>query len=329
MTAKRSDTKPDVLVLEESGSTILIAAGSGANLFSWQVTVKGKRHELLYTAPGFPSPEHKPSHHGTPILAPFPNRIRGGRFRYRGKDYAILRNERDVNAIHGLVIDQPWRVERLEEKDGASVAHLVFQLSVDRPDRLADWPSDFLLDLIYRLRGGGELDIEFRVTNPGPEVLPFGFGTHPYFKFPLLAESTLAAVEIVVPARKRVELADYLPTGQLGAPTIDLEKGVRLGEVRFDDVFTDLVSDKDGVIRHYLRDHDAGVELLLEHGPEFPFTVVYTPPHGRAACIEPYTCVTDAINLERAASFPTGLWEIAPGAHRAAVIRHRVGALEG
>jgi len=46
-------------------------------------------------------------------------------------------------------------------------------------------------------------------------------------------------------------------------------------------------------------DEAAGLQVLQRCDPVFREVVVYTPPGRNAVCLEPYTCATDAINLEQ------------------------------
>jgi aldose 1-epimerase len=55
-------------------------------------------------------------------------------------------------------------------------------------------------------------------------------------------------------------------------------------------------------------DEKAGVQVAQVYDPVFRECVVYTPPNRPAVCIEPYTCVTDAINLQ-AQGIDTG-WRV-------------------
>lgn len=93
-----------------------------------------------------------------------------------------------------------------------------------------------------------------------------------------------------------------------------------------DDVFTGIEPTAQGAAVHFLRDHRAKVELRLEHDLDFKFVVVYTPPDRQSICIEPYTCVTDAINLE-GSGLETGLWMLQPGEKRRLTIRYDVRSL--
>src|SRR4051812_45258830 len=50
------------------------------------------------------------------LLVPWSNRIRGGRFVFRGKEHQLQVNFSDGTAIHGVVRDYPWSVERADER---------------------------------------------------------------------------------------------------------------------------------------------------------------------------------------------------------------------
>ncbi len=46
-------------------------------------------------------------------------------------------------------------------------------------------------------------------------------------------------------------------------------------------------------------DEESGLQVMQQWGPAFREIVVYTPPGRNAVCLEPYTCATDAINLQQ------------------------------
>ena len=312
----------------EAGSSARIAVGYGFNCFSFACRLHGQSRELLYAGEGFPSSELPASHHGTPILAPFPNRIREGKFSWAGEDFELPRNERGVNAIHGYVIDQPWRIVDSGTSDEAGAwVRGEYRFSVDHPNPAPPWPGDFRIGYTYALKGA-VLDASIDIDNPGDQAIPFGFGTHPYFRFPIDPSGQLARCEIRSPVTRTVELIDCLPTGRLGdVPSdADLASGLPFDRRTFDDVFTGVQPSADGVVRHALLDHQAGVRLDLTHDRQFEFIVIYTPPHRKAICIEPYTCVTDAINPQ-GAGFETGLWSLAPGEKRSLTIRYEASAI--
>ncbi|QDU64589.1 Aldose 1-epimerase [Planctomycetes bacterium Pan216] len=319
------------MVDDEAKTRASVLPNLGFDCYEFVCEISNKIYDILYYEPGFPSPGARVTHHGIPVLAPFPNRIRAGRYGYAGQEFELPRNDHDKNAIHGLAFDRRWRVASgASSEDGAWVLG-EFQLSQDLPEALPLWPSDFKLSVTYRLRGR-ELSSHFRVENTGEGVLPFGLGTHPYFRFPLKPSTPKDACKITVPAEQLVELEETLPTGKMTpvAGDADLRVGRPLGERSFDDVFTGLVAGPDGTISHRIEDTQSRVALEMTHGPEFNFAVVFTPKHGEAVCIEPYTCVTDAINLEGRddVAFEPGLWHLEPGQRREASIVYSVQTLD-
>ncbi|MBI3861077.1 MAG: aldose 1-epimerase [Planctomycetia bacterium] len=286
---------PLTLVNTRTGSTARILPAVGFNLFQLQLPVGERVVEVLDAEPEFATTGNSPSHNGIPLLFPFPNRIRGGRYTWGGREYVLegARHDAQGNAIHGLVIDRPWRV--IQTIENRVVGQ--FQLSVDAPDRRALWPADFLIEVRYELKDAG-LHCDVRVANPDRVPLPFGFGTHPYFRVPLSSKSKAGDCLIQAPAAEEWELVGCLPTGKQ-RPAVgpkDLREGQELAGLKLDDAFTGLAA-SDGRIETVVMDPSAGLEVRQSFDTAFRDLVVYTPPHGRSVCLEPYTCMTDAIHL--------------------------------
>ncbi len=299
------------------GTAATIALGYGWNCFSFSLFRRGVTTEFLYAEPGFPRADLKGTRSGIPLLAPFPNRIRGGKYSWAGKDYDLPANDGMGNAIHGFAWDAPWRLIDTSTVGGSASATAEFQLSRDQPEKLPLWPGDFRLRVEYSLRGK-VLSHCGTVENVGAAGLPFGFGTHPYFRVPLTPKSTLADCTVLLDAAESVELIGCLPTGATHpvTPPRDLRAGRSLDGHPLDDVFTGLKLSHHGQYHSVLADRVAGLRLSQWWDAEFPYAVVYTPPHGQAVCVEPYTCVTDAINLKAIGDRDPGLWTLAPGEQR-------------
>jgi aldose 1-epimerase len=287
--------QPIILNNVRTGATARILAEVGFNLFQLQIPVGSRTVEVLDAEPDFATTGASPTHSGIPLLFPFPNRIRGARYRWEGSEYVLdgIHQDGKGNAIHGLVIDRPWRVAHRDEVSALGQ----FQLSVDAPDRRALWPADFLFEVRYELRDAG-LRCDVRVVNPDRVPLPFGFGTHPYFRVPLSAGSRAGDCLIQAPAAEEWELVSGLPTGKRlpASGKKDLRDGQELAGLRLDDVLTALAS-RAGQIEAVVMDPSAGLQVRQVFDEAFRELVVYTPPHGRSVCLEPYTCTTDAIHL--------------------------------
>lgn len=315
------------IVLKESrsGATAKIAPELGFNCFEFIAPIDNQTVSVIDAAPDFLDGHQSPSGHGIPLLFPYPNRIRGGKFTWEGKEYFLPSDKvayNKDNAIHGFCLDRAWRVS----EQGENFAVGEFLLSREAPDRRELWPADFLLEVRYTLEDTS-LRTEIRVTNPDTVPLPWGFGTHPYFKLPLGADSDPARCLIEAPATAQWELVDCLPTGGKKPipPEIDLRQGAYFDVLQLDDVLTGLPNGSEP-IRCTIWDESAGLQLEQISDPVFQELVVYTPPGRAAVCLEPYTCVTDAINLQ-AQDFKTGWQVLPPGETWESQITIRVGRI--
>jgi len=293
----------------QTGSTARIAPELGFNCFEFRAKVGDREIDVLDSVPDFETGGQRSSGSGIPILFPFPNRIRAGKFTWEGREFSLPVSDKFGNAIHGLCLDRPWRV--IAQGDDFVTGQ--FQLSVDAPNRLALWPTDFTIEVDYELLGN-RLRANFRVINPSSQPLPWGLGTHPYFKLPLATTSRVGACLIEVPAAQRWELQDCLPTGE--RLELDEEHDLRFGAyvdtVQLDDVYT-TVQCEGPQFDCLILDEEAGLQITLTSPPIFREIVVFTPPNRAAVCIEPYTCPTDAINLQ-AGGIDCGWRTLAPGA---------------
>ncbi len=275
----------EVFTLREAGGgEAQVAPGLGNNCFAFSV---GGLAVLEPVA--FEDFIKKSTSYGVPVLFPFPNRVRGGRFTFRGEQFEV------DPPRHGFVRDKAWRVEGHGADEGEG-AWLTSSFDAESyADRiLGQFPFPFRLEVTYRLRGG-RLEMETAARNTGERPMPVGFGIHPYFRRP--ARGTLT-----VPAHKRWELSDSLPTGKLLDPegSYDLRRPADVNSLALDDIYTAVESGADGLARCVLEDGENGTRTVVEFRErEFPHVVVYTPPAPRrAVCVEPNTCPTDAFNLQ-------------------------------
>lgn len=231
----------------------------------------------------------KPTSYGIPLLFPFPNRIRDGAFTFQGERYPINPPR------HGFVRDKAWKVLETGASAGDG-AWIRSEIKAEDHAReiLGQFPFPFTLQLTYRVRNDG-LELHAVAENTGARGMPAGFGIHPYFRRPERGT-------IQVPAAKRWELLDSLPTGKV----LDLDARFDLRQPRdiagllLDDIYTDPFADATGRVQCFLNDDVNEVQTVVEFNrQQFPHIVVYTPPAPREAiCIEPNTCPTDAFNLQ-------------------------------
>ncbi len=269
----------------------------GFNCLRWQVPrTDGTLGDLLFCDPAW---EQNPvaTRSGHPILFPFPNRMKHGRFVFEGREYQLPLNESTgQHAIHGFTPKTPWRV--VDQWAGPHEARLVgeFRLSVDRPDLLACWPGDCRIRIEYILKLD-ELAVNAILSNPGRTPYPFGLGFHPYFACPNAPGAPADEMVLSCPLLDLWETDEAFPTGKkLALPeAMDFRTARALGPVPLDTLFDVQTTGCEAYARLGHKT-EPGV-LTIEAGAEFERVLLFTPAHRRAVAIEPYTCATDAANV--------------------------------
>lgn len=316
-----------VLENTDTGDRAQVWPALGFNCYSWQVRHQGQVVDLLYADPQL-FDNGRPTRSGVPILFPFPNRIRQGKFSFNGMAYQLPLNDSTArNAAHGFVCRKPWRV--VGSGASGSEAWLIgeFQPSADDPELLPLWPADYIIRVTYRLLPG-RLRIEAEIRNPDRAPLPFGLGYHPYFSVPLLPGGSADDCLVVVPATSYWQLDESLPTGKVLPVDAarDLTRPRPYTKIQVDDVLTNIQpSDVPAPagLRWIGSMKQRSLELKVFASPSFREVVVFTPAHRQAFCIEPYTCPTDAINLA-AEGLDVGWQTLEPGRTWTSVVEFAV-----
>jgi aldose 1-epimerase len=287
------------------------------------VSLYSKRAGLeLLREPASAAAYHEaPLVYGVPVLFP-PNRIEGGTFTFEGRTYEFERNEAGgLNHIHGLVQSRAWDVARAAEAE----AVLVFDGRA-HPDVMAQFPHPFRLEMTLRLRGA-TLDQTVKVSNESDASFPWGLGYHTTFRFPFGPASSPSGCTVTAPLKRRWELNGSLPTGRLveDERCEALRRSMPFAGVAIDDLF---IRDETLPNAVTLADRDAGVEVEYRADPEFLQWILHNGDGtGGYLCPEPYTCVTNAFNLDLPADV-TGLLVLAPGESRELTCSIRVAAEE-
>lgn len=296
----------EIVTIRDGATYAEIAPSLGNNCFSFVAGVP------VLEPVAFDEFLKKPTSYGIPIMVPFPNRIRDGRFTFKGETYTI------DPPRHGMVRDKPWTVVETGASEGGAWVTSRLDAS-DFPDRILNqFPFPFRVDVTYGLVGR-TLDMVTVVENTGDGEMPFGFGIHPYFRRP-------AHGSVRVPAQAIWELENFLPTARLipVEEVIDLRTPVDLSTLEVDEIYTSLIADDDGLVTSEVYDADNGTRLVVQVDPrDFPHSVVYTTPAPRQGiCIEPQTCPTDSFNLtDRGVA--ADMIVLAPGETRRFTIRIR------
>ena len=237
-------------------------------------------------------------------LVPFSNRIRDGRFAFRGRTVTLPLNQLpQPHAEHGHGWQAPWAVVAA---DGGS-ATLEYDHAADA------WPFP------YRARQDivlteDALRITLSVENRGSEPMPVGLGLHPCF--PATPGCTLTAAVDAMWATD----AEVMPTRLVSADRrLGQDGGLPLARTPLDNAFT-------GWRRSAtIAWPERRARLALDADAPLDFLVVYSPRGEDYCCVEPVSHCTDAFNLAGEGRSDTGMLTLEPGAIVATTVRFRPG----
>ena len=223
-------------------------------------------------------------------LVPYVNRIRGGRFSFRGREIRLVPNmPGDPSPLHGQGWLNAWIIEDAADSNAA----------LGYRHHSGEWPWDYEARQEFALDEGG-LSIRLTCRNTSAEPMPCGLGEHPYF--PCGPETRLDThvthawtidehvlpVE-KVPAEGRFDLRDRMVCGQ------DLDHGFGGwgGEAR-------------------MTDPDWPYELRMS-SPTARFFQLYSPRSGGIVVAEPVTHANAALNAPESEWPELGMRVLSPG----------------
>lgn len=262
---------------------------------------------------GYPRTERADGGRGQ-VLAPWPNRVAGGAWTWRGEPQQLALTEPGRgNAIHGLLRWVPWR------RVGGGPADVVLE-GVVHPQ--PGWPGTLQVLVRYVLTHDG-LQVGAELRNLGPAPLPAAVGFHPYLT---------AGTPRVDDAVLRLGATSWLPVDDRQIPTgvepvdgseLDFRTARPVGTTRLDHALTGLVRAADGLCRVRLSGaHD--VELVLGEG--FTHVQAYTgdalpDPRRRrqGIALEPMTAPPNALATGEGLAVlePAAVLEVGWGLRRA------------
>jgi len=223
-------------------------------------------------------------------LVPFVNRIRDGRFDFRGREVRLAPNMAgDPSPLHGQGWLSSWQVEQQSEARAVLTFH----------HEAAEWPWDYDARQEFLLDSGGLLlRLSCRNRSAGP--MPCGLGQHPYFDCGVQTRIAAEVTEVwtidehvlpvaKVPADGRFDLRDRPACGQ------GLDHG--FGGWKGTAVITD-------------PDWPYAVRLS---SPDARFFQLYSPEAGGIFVAEPVTHANAALNAPEEQWAELGMRVLEPG----------------
>lgn len=226
------------------------------------------------------------------LLAPWPNRIRDGRYSFEGRDLQLpLSEPGHGNASHGLVRWVSWSVEEMT----AHSVSLVYRL-MGQPG----YPWTLDLHVLHDLSADG-LTVTLTATNLSESPAPYAQGAHPYLT---TGQGPVDRWELTLPVDTRLLVDDQLiPTGREDVRDTDLDFRMSrpIRSTSLDTAFTGLTRDTDGRAEVVLRDPHAGAGTVIWMDTKHTWVQVFTgdalPEQARESlAVEPMTAPPNAFN---------------------------------
>ena len=308
-----------MVVEARSGRQLRLAAhGYEASIASVGATLRSLTFDGRDLVVPFEADEVRPAYRGA-TLAPWPNRIVDGTYRFAGVEYQLPLTEPERGqALHGLLAWTEF-TDRLVLDDRVVLAAVI--------EPQTGYPFRVEVEVEYRLDAEG-LQQTVTANNIGADAAPWGTGPHPYLVAgPATGPGRVDAWTLTLPASEVLTVTpDRLSPVAVESvsqhPEWDFRTARRIDDVFIDHAFTGL-SRTDGIAEvRLVTDDGSGVAMSFDE--RCPWVQVHTADkpeipgiHRIGLAVEPMTCPPDAFNSG------TDLVTLEPGASHAASWRIR------
>lgn len=226
------------------------------------------------------------------VLAPWPNRIRDGRWTHDGRVLQLEITDPELgNALHGLLYATEYR---LIDRTSSSI-HLGAQV-IPQPG----YPFQLATEVTYALTPDG-IAVAHHLHNVGSDCAPVALGAHPFLA---IGEVPAEQLVLTVSADRHIDVdGRQIPVGStpVAGTRWDLRAGRPIRTLHLDDTWTGVTTTGGGSI-HSLRAPD-GRTVSLWADDQFGYVHVFVTkefPRGEqritAVAIEPMTAPADAFN---------------------------------
>lgn len=235
-----------------------------------------------------------------PLLFPIVGRLNRGRYRLDGQEYELPQ--------HGFARRRDFA---LIQRDAMSAT---FRLEADA-ETLAAYPFAFRLDMAFAI-DRATLHMTATVSNRGTADMPFSFGYHPAFAWPLPYGAAPEDHRIVFDADEPAPLRRIDAEGLIAPePRKTPVEGDTLHPTHW--LFEDDALIWDDLASRRLTWGAPGAPQLDIAFPDTPWLGLWQKPGAHYLCIEPWQGMADPAGFEGEIWDKPGILRLAPGERRA------------
>lgn len=272
----------------------------GGSFLNFSAHLDGKWVDIMRTTPeSFKTSSDTASF----LMAPYPNRIREGKFTFEGRSYQLEFPEK--HSIHGDVRNRAWHVEETRPNQTT----LSFRSS-DFAD--INYPFPFSAVQTFTVTNDSLL-VKVSIKNEGTTAMPAGCGFHPYYHRALGGKSENVQLRFKTKGAYPFTGDTPLPEGM----AIPLIADQNFSTLRDLDVTLDACfSGWDGVAEMVWP--ESKVKVAMHASSNMSHLVLFSPPGKPFFALEPQSQMTDGFNFLAKGEHETGVAIIRPGEELAA-----------
>jgi aldose 1-epimerase len=226
------------------------------------------------------------------VLAPWPNRIRDGRYSIDNILYKIPVNEHERNtALHGFLNAESWSLLKFSEQE------ISFKTITNEKEY---YPFCLEIIVLYQLFQSG-LKVTVTAKNLSFRPAPYGVGFHPYVILEIERELHDWFLQIPADNYMKVDEERYLPTqmGECRKDNFDFTNLKQVGNMKINHAFKFTNSNVENTI---FLVNAKGEGIYLRCDKSIPWVEIYIPGNDHMSenqnfvAIEPMSCPPDSFN---------------------------------
>jgi len=283
-----------IMINVSSGERAEIIYGYGLTIHQLKLArLDGSLIDVIHGHENPQALENNPFAFSGTLMIPYVGRVLNATYMFKGKTYHLPINTKNGHAIHGLLYNKSWKINRILESNSFSLIEFEH---IIKSSEFRGYPFHLKVDvkMTFDLNG---LQIETKAENLGNCDLPLSFGWHPYIRVSTGSINeyflSFSAEELIV-----LDEINKVPTGEvipIKKSSLDFRDLKRIGSLIMDNTFRSLKYERGkAYTKIYNSNMDFGVQLWQDRN--FSYLNIYTPKHRKSIAIEPLTGAPNCFN---------------------------------